>query len=63
MASNEHEVESYPDNISSKEGSVPTFLKIVYVGFAIYAPTYFYLYFSGDGSPLVKAYNALCGGH
>jgi len=63
MAS-ENEQHAYPGDVVSNEGGpVPTFLKLVYIGFAIFAPTYFYLYFSGDGSPLVKAFNALCGGH
>ncbi len=64
MSSPENEVINYPGDIKSYEGgAVPGFLKIVYIGFTIFAFTYFFMYFAGDGSELVKAYNALCGGH
>jgi hypothetical protein len=58
-----NEIIDYPEIKSYEGGPVPTFLKIVYVGFTIFAFTYFFMYFAGDGSPLVQAYNALCGGH
>ncbi len=62
MSSDPHEVEVYPDDVKSFEGSVPLFLKIVYVGFTVYGFYYFFKFMHGDaGNALVKAFNVATG--
>jgi hypothetical protein len=37
------------------------FLKLTYVGFTIFGLAYFFLYYAGDGAPLVKLLNVATG--
>ncbi len=56
------EIEEYPSEVQSREGSIPTFLKLVYVGFTVFGFLYFFLYYAGDADkPLVKLLNAATG--
>ncbi len=60
--SDTHEVEEFPDEIKVNEGHIPTFLKLVYVGFTAFGFLYFFLYYAGDADkPLVKLLNAATG--
>ncbi len=57
------EVSEYPDGILENHGGkLPLFLKLTYVGFALFGVIYFILYCSGDGSPLVEEFNKLLHG-
>ena len=59
MASDEHEeIEEFPGGIQVREGSIPTFLKLTYVGFTLFGILYWILYHAGDpSSPLVALLN------
>ncbi len=58
-----NEIEDYPSEIQSREGHIPTFLKLVYIGFTAFGFLYFFLYYAGDANqwPLVKLLNAATG--
>jgi len=53
----------YPSGLDEDPGApAPLFLKLSWVGFAIFGVAYFFLYFSGNGSELVQLYNQLTAG-
>lgn len=57
-----NEVEVYPDEVKSFEGSVPLFLKIVYVGFTAFGIFYWFTYKNGElGNALVQTFNTITG--
>jgi hypothetical protein len=60
MADGKHEeIEEFPNGIQVKEGTVPAFLKLTYLGFTLFGILYWILYYAGDrGSPLVALLNA-----
>jgi len=52
------EIETFPGEISVKEGRIPLFLKLTYVGFTAFGLIYWLLYYAGDtDSPLVQLLN------
>jgi len=55
------DLEQYPGGILEKQGSIPLFLKLTYVGFTIFGILYFLMYLAGDGSSLVEVYNRATG--
>lgn len=57
----EDALESYPSGVTEQPGRVPSFLKLTYVGFVTFGILYLYLYFAGDGSPLVELLNQATG--
>ncbi len=59
MADRNPELDVFPDGLEVREGSIPLFLKLTYVGFTIFGIAYWVLYRAGDGAPLVQAFNAL----
>jgi hypothetical protein len=57
-----HDLEEFPSEIQVREGgSIPVFLKLTYVGFTLFGLAYFFLYYAGDGAPLVKLLNVATG--
>ena len=54
-------LESYPSGVAEQSGRVPLFLKLTYVGFVTFGILYLFLYFAGDGSPLVDLLNQATG--
>ncbi len=62
MADHNPELDVFPDGVEVKEGTVPTFLKLTYVGFTIFGISYWFLYKAGDaGQPLVDLLNKATG--
>ncbi len=58
----QNEIHEYPGELQEKHGGpVPLFLKLTYVGFTVFAVAYWALYRAGDGSALVKLFNAATG--
>jgi len=56
------QIHEYPGELKENHGGpVPLFLKLTYVGFTIFGIAYWALYHAGDGSPLVKLFNAATG--
>lgn len=57
-----HDTEAFPSDLQVREGGpIPLFLKLTYLGFSIFAVTYFVLYYAGEDTPLVKLLNAATG--
>ncbi len=62
MADQHDQIEEFPNGIQVREGRIPGFLKLTYVGFTLFGILYWILYHAGDrGSPLVSALNAATG--
>jgi hypothetical protein len=67
MSSDPHDVDVFPGDLKVKEGSIPFFLKLTYIGFVSFAVSYWFLYNRGDignhktadGTDLVQKYNEL----
>ncbi len=59
MADKHEEIEDFPGGVQVKEGTIPGFLKLTYIGFTAFGILYWILYYAGDRSnPLVAALNA-----
>lgn len=62
MADHNPELDVFPDGVEVKEGTVPAFLKLTYVGFTIFGLAYWFLYKAGDAAqPLVALLNKATG--
>lgn len=57
-----NDVHEYPGELKERGGGpIPLFLKLTYIGFTVFGISYWFLYRSGDGAPLVKLFNAATG--
>ncbi len=69
MASEQHDIDLFPDDMKVGDNAIPFFLKLTYIGFVSFALTYWFLYNKGDigthktadGTDLVQKYNAETG--